>query len=166
MIKRWIQSIVAYFRRLCSKKETETNEQDHTALVTYCSQNAERFSGLYEPLYQLAGGKSELGAFLWEEWDIRMDTEEGAPLFQEAFGVYNSWDKEQSIRQAEKFLLLLQQAGIQRDMENTLIADNSTAKFYQLQQGGFLQLGVEYRIVVPAWRSGANCLEKGILTYE
>ena len=115
----------------------------------------DKFSGIYENLYQSVDRQAKGESFDISDWSARMDSLSGCPDLQ-AFWA----DSQQDLG---KVLSFFESCGVKRDDREVLTVDESTRYHYVDIDGGELKPGATYRILLPVWHNGAQVLGKGII---
>lgn len=119
--------------------------------------NAEAFAEIYEPLYLLASGRTDKKDQVFAQWNEAVEAVEGYDGFKAAFadrfGDVSKWKGKNGkyASNARKLVKLLAAAGIFRDKNVTVVADENTAEKYILAGGDFIESGVTYDVFSPYW---------------
>lgn len=126
-------------------------------LILGLRDNAEAFSDLYEPLFLLASGKTARKDYVLDSWYERVNSLEGNNSFKEAynkkFGDIASFKgkKKKYVKCADSLLKYIYKAGIQRDDDSTVTADETTAEKYDIIGNASITAGEVYDVFVPFW---------------
>ena len=119
--------------------------------------NAEVFSDLLEPLFLLASGKTARKDYVLDSWKERVNALEGNDAFKEAynkkFGDIASFKGKDRkyVKCADSLLKYIFKAGIERDDDDIVTADENTAEKYDIIGAGSIVAGEVYDVFVPYW---------------
>ncbi len=119
--------------------------------------NAEVFSDLLEPLFLLASGRTERKDEILDAWYDRVnslvDCDDFKASFVKKFGEIASFKgkKAKYVKCADKILKYVYKAGIERDDDTVVIADENTAEKYDIIGAGSIEAGKLYDVFVPYW---------------
>lgn len=139
------------------KSNADVKPTPKRILLAGLRENAEAFATLYEPLFLLASGKINRKDIVFDAWNTAVDGIEGydefKAIFKKKFGDVASWKgkKKKYIKNADKLLKYVFKAGIERDDDTVVKADETTeVKYFAI--GGFdIVAGEEYDVFVPYW---------------
>ena len=119
--------------------------------------NADLFSDLLEPLFLLSSGKTDRKDYILDTWYGIVDSLEGNDEFKEAFvkkfGEISSFKgkNKKYIKCADSILKYVYKAGIERDDDKVVTADETTAEKYDIIGSGSIEAGNVYDVFVPYW---------------
>ena len=132
--------------------------------------NADTFSDLLEPLFLLASGKTDRKDYILDTWYDRVAAIENNEEFQAAFvkkfgeiASFKGKDKKY-IKCADSILKYVYKAGIERDDERVVTADETTAEKYDIIGTGSIEAGAVYDVFVPYWDVENDAAEDTILS--
>lgn len=126
-------------------------------LILGLRDNAEAFADLYEPLFLLASGKTSRKDYVLDSWNERVNGLEGNEAFKEAFnkkfGDVASFKgkKRKYVKCADSLLKYVYKAGIERDDDDIVTADETTAEKYDIIGNASIVSGEVYDVFVPYW---------------
>jgi len=125
------------------------------------------FSGLYEPLYKLATGKTKYRPGFIGDWAARTESLDEALLYRKLWLPRlvrcEMWDARYAVGKARDLLAFIQDAGITRDTRSEIIIDAQTRRQYVADDGVFPEDGELVNVKIPCWFLGESILEKGII---
>lgn len=157
---------VALFFILKGGKGNKTAEDmkpsDKREMLIGIRDNAEAFAELYEPLFLLASGKTSRKDWVFDSWNNAVNSIEGYDAFKSTFakkfGDVASWKgkKKKYVKNADKLLKYIFKAGIEREDDATVIANETTAEKYDIIGDASLEAGAEYDVFVPYWKQKAE----------
>lgn len=146
-------------------------------LVEGLRENAQRFEGMYEPVYSIAVGKHEMQQQVFAAWNESVSAcEDDDAGFREAFankfGDYYKWGqkkKKVKIKKANKIynkkanqlVKLFFRAGIIREHDKFIVGDEKNAACYEIVGGGNVEPGISYEVLAPYWHLGETVLDQG-----
>lgn len=139
------------------KNADDMKPSDKKNVILGLRDNAEAFSDLLEPLFLLASGKTERKDEVLDAWYERVNSLEGNKAFKESFvkkfGEIGSFKgkKKKYIKCADRILKYCYRAGIERDDDSVVTADESTAEKYDIIGAGSIEAGKIYDVFVPYW---------------
>jgi len=146
-----------FFRGKGKKSADDMKPSDKKNIIIGLRDNAEAFADLLEPLFLLASGKTERKDEVLDSWYARVDAIEGNKDFKESFvkklGEIGSFKgkKGKYVKCANKILKYCYKAGIERDDEGVVTADETTAEKYDIIGAGSIEAGKVYDVFVPYW---------------
>ena len=151
-------AVLAYFL-LRNKNETASDDIKLSAkqnIIMGLCDNAELFADLLEPLFLLASGRTERKDEILDAWFDRaasVDDEDFNNAFVNKFGEIASFKgkKAKYVKCADKILKYVYKAGIERDDDVVVTADEKTAEKYDLIGAGSIEAGKLYDVFVPYW---------------
>ncbi len=126
-------------------------------LIVGLRDNAESFSDLYEPLFILASGRTARKDYVLDTWYERVNALEGNASFKEAynkkFGDIASFKgkAKKYVKCADSLLKYIYKAGIERDDDYVVTADETTAEKYDIIGTSSIETGATYDVFVPFW---------------
>ena len=140
--------------------EPDPEPEADPVLAAFIGRYAHRFNGLYEGLY-LANAPEAPVPDAYGEWQVRIESLREDEAFYRAF-------TEAFPRQAEPFhvkrlLACIRAAGIERQPQNTHVADQTTRERYVYLGSGPVTLGETYRVLKPCWLRQGQVVEQGAL---
>ncbi len=148
-----------------------------TAIVDGIRDNALAFSEMYEPVYSVSAGKTAKQEEIFADWNAAVagcENEEFKAAFNEKFGDYASWGvskkgkvnaKKVNKTYAKKARALVKsffKAGIIREHDVNVVADETTAEKYEIV-GGAIEAGNTYDILAPYWHLSNDIVDKGVI---
>lgn len=147
-----------FFFRCKGKKSTDDMKpSDKKNIIIGLRDNAEAFADLLEPLFLLASGKTGRKDEVLDCWYERVDSLEGNKEFKESFvkkfGEIGSFKgkKGKYVKCADRILKYCYRAGIERDDDEIVTADETTAEKYDIIGAGSIEAGKVYDVFVPYW---------------
>lgn len=152
-------AVVAFFLlKNKGKKSTEDMKPSPKKdILLGLHDNAEAFSDLLEPLFLLASGKTARKDYVLDSFKERVNALEGNEAFKEAynkkFGDIASFKgkKGKYVRCAGSLLKYVFKAGIEREDDDTVVANETTAEKYDIIGTGSIVAGETYDVFVPYW---------------
>lgn len=126
-------------------------------LIIGLRDNAEAFSDLYEPLFLLASGRTGRKDAVLDAWNEKVNSLEGNEAFKEAFnkkfGDVASFKgkKKKYVKCADSLLKYIYKAGIERDDDEVVTANETTAEKYDIIGAGSIEADETYDVFVPYW---------------
>lgn len=152
-------AVLAFFllKNKGKKNADDMKPSDKKNVILGLRDNAEAFSDLLEPLFLLASGKTERKDEVLDAWYERVNSLEGNKAFKESFvkkfGEIGSFKgkKKKYIKCADRILKYCYRAGIERDDDSVVTADESTAEKYDIIGAGSIEAGKIYDVFVPYW---------------
>ena len=139
------------------KSADDMKPSEKKELILGIRDNAELFADLYEPLFILASGKAARKDWVFDSWNNAVNSIEGYEGFKTAFakrfGDVASFKgkSKKYIKSADKLLKYVFKAGIERDDDATVKADENTAEKYDIIGAASLVADEEYDVFVPYW---------------
>lgn len=146
-----------FFKNKDKKTTEDMKPSDKKNIILGLRDNAEIFSDLLEPLFLLASGRTERKDEILDAWYDRVDSLVGCDDFKASFvkkfGEIASFKgkKAKYVKCADKILKYVYKAGIERDDDTIVIADESTAEKYDIIGAGSIEAGKMYDVFVPYW---------------
>lgn len=146
-----------FFKNKCKKSADDMKPSDKKNIIIGLRDNAEAFADLLEPLFLLASGRTERKDEVLDSWYARVESLEGNKDFKESFvkkcGEIGSFKgkKKNYVKCAEKILGYAYKAGIERDDDEVVTADEKTAEKYDIIGAGSIEAGKVYDVFVPYW---------------
>ena len=142
----------------------ESKEIDILPIVTF---QADRFVGLYEPVYQVSRGAVELRDSVFGEWCLRVENLElnnsFSQTFLDLFSEAEGWTKKETIQRAVFLLSCFESAAIQRDPQRSFTAAPDTGDWYSSLDGEDLVPGEQLKVKKPCWKQDGKLLERGLV---
>lgn len=145
------------FRDKGKKSADDMKPSDKKNIIIGLRDNAEVFADLLEPLFLLASGRTERKDEVLDAWYERVNALEGNKEFKESFvkkfkeiGSFKG-KKAKYVKCANKILKHCYKAGIEREDENVVTADETTAEKYDIIGAGSIEAGKVYDVFVPYW---------------
>ncbi len=134
-------------------------------IVIGLRENAVLFGQLYEAMYLVSKGKSAKVRTGFAAWNNRIDTldddSEFVMAFREAYGDYEDWKDKKAVRKAGKLVKAFKKAGILRDKDVSVFAEDDFAEKYNVV-GGVVEEGEELDVLSPYWTFDGEVIEKGV----
>lgn len=139
--------------------------------------NALAFSEMYEPMYSVSAGKTAKQEEVFAAWNEAVEgcgDEEFAKAFADKFGDYSSWGVTKKgqfkvktankiySKKSRKLVKYFFKAGIVREGDITVCADETTAEKYEIV-GGSIVAGNTYEVLAPYWHLGNDIVDKGVI---
>ena len=165
------------FFLLTRKKEKGEAAPRTDPMLTGLRENADRFTGMYEPMFSICVGKHQKQADVFAAWNGRVnecEDEAFKAVFATKFGDYGDWGvkgKKRKLKQkkadkiyakkAGKLVRYFTKAGILREVETFIEGKEGDGALYELAGGGEVQPGVTYEVLAPYWHFGDTVLDKG-----
>lgn len=147
-----------YFLKNKEKKTTDDMKpSDKKNIILGLRDNAEIFSDLLEPLFILASGRTERKDEILDAWYDRVNSLVGNDDFKKSFvkkfGEIGSFKgkKKKYVKCADKILKYVYKAGIERDDDVVVTADETTAEKYDIIGAASIEAGKVYDVFVPYW---------------
>ena len=129
------------------------------------SENANAFSGLYEPLHMIKEGSLGEGAGVFADWDARVNNLENAnwllSFWSTLYENNEAWDTNEFAKKAEQLLDLVYSAGIVRSEETQVTVGKNTSKYYDSNDETEIEPGTTAVVDTPYWSINNFILEKG-----
>lgn len=130
-------------------------------------ENADKFSGLYEPLYRMDTGKTRFRAGTVGDWVTRMENLQNSPHYIEEWKPrlqdFEQWTKEDGLSKIHELMQFVSSAGVCRDTAENLVIDSETYKKYSTIDGELIEQGTQAAVKSPYWYVGDKVLEKGYI---
>lgn len=152
-------------------KNPQIPEKPHAAIDEVCTAfltYADRFEGLYEPLYKasLSSISQERMGNVLNEWRIRISSiGESIPSCLKSWWISVAEEQGLSLQErAQKIIGMVFSCRIVRDGRKEFTAQEDITRFYQEADGKPLGKGVRLRVVSPCWYVSGDpvrILEKG-----
>lgn len=146
-----------HFKNKGKKSDADAKPTPKRILLAGLRENAEAFATLYEPLFLLASGKTDRKDYVFDAWYSVVDSIEGydefKAVFKKKFGEIASWKgkKKKYIKNADKLLKYVFKAGIERDDDVVVVADDTTeVKYFAIGNFEIVE-NAEYDVFVPYW---------------
>ncbi len=146
-----------FFKSKGKKNADDMKPSDKKNIILGLRDNAEAFADLLEPLFLLASGRTERKDEILDSWYERVNSLEGNKAFKESFvkkcgeiGSFKGKNKKY-VKCANKILGYVYKAGIERDDEEVVTADEKTAEKYDIIGAGSIEAGKVYDVFVPYW---------------
>lgn len=146
-----------FFRNKGKKTADDMKPSDKKNIILGLRDNAAVFADLLEPLFLLASGRTERKDEILDAWYERVNALEDNKEFKESFvkklGEIGSFKgkKAKYVKCANKILKYCYKAGIEREDENVVTADETTAEKYDIIGAGSIEAGKVYDVFVPYW---------------
>lgn len=144
---------------------TKTVKTDIDPIVVGLRENAVLFGQLYEAIYLVSKGKSAKVRSGFAAWNNRIDTldddSEFVIAFREEYGDYEDWKDKKAVRKAGKLVKAFKKAGILRDKDISVFAEDDFAEKYNVV-GGVVEEGEELDVLSPFWTFEGDIIEKGV----
>ena len=147
-----------FFFRCKGKKSTDDMKpSDKKNVIIGLRDNAEVFADLLEPLFILASGRTERKDEILDSWYEKVSSLEDNKEFKESFvkkfGEIASFKGKKSkyVKCAGRILKYCYKAGIERDDDTVVTADETTAEKYDIIGAGSIEAGKVYDVFVPYW---------------
>lgn len=127
------------------------------------------FADLFEPMYILAGGNVNRKDAIFDAWNTRVASCNGTLEFKNAFanefGYVEKWkgNKKKYVKAAKTLVKYMTAAGIKRDEDNAVSANEFTAERYELVGETALENGITYDVLAPFWYNDDAILCKGVI---
>ena len=151
-----------FFKNKGKKSADDMKPSDKKNLVLGFRDNAEVFADLLEPLFLLASGKTARKDAVLDSWYERVNSLEGNDAFKASFvkkfGEISSFKGKAKnyVKCADKILKYVYKAGIERDDEEIVTANETTAEKYDIIGAGSIEAGEIYDVFVPYWELEAD----------
>ena len=159
-----------YFKGAKNKSAEDMKPSLKKTVILGLRDNADAFSDLLEPLFLLASGKTDRKDYVLDTWYDRVSAVENNDEFQAAFvkkfgeiASFKGKDKKY-VKCADSILKYVYKAGIERDDERVVTADETTAEKYDLIGAGSIEAGAVYDVFVPYWDVENDTAEDTILS--
>ena len=122
-------------------------------LIIGLRDNAEVFADLYEPLFLLASGRTGRKDAVLDAWNEKVNSLEGNEAFNKKFGDVASFKgkKKKYVKCADSLLKYIYKAGIERDDDEVVTANETTAEKYDIIGAGSIEADETYDVFVPYW---------------
>ena len=152
------------------KYAEDMKPSDKREMLIGLRDNADAFAELYEPLFLLASGRVSRKDWVFDSWNAAVNAIDGydsfKSVFNKKFGDVASWKgkKKKYIKNADKLLKYIFKAGIEREDDATVIADETTAEKYDIIGAASLEAGAEYDVFVPYWKLDVEDAEDKVLS--
>lgn len=134
-------------------------------IVVGIRENAALFGQLYEAMYLVSKGRSAKVRTGFAAWNNRVDTldddSEFVIAFREAYGDYEDWKEKKAIKKAGKLVKAVKKAGVLRDKDVSVFAEDDFAEKYNVV-GGVVEEGEELDVLSPFWTFEGEVIEKGV----
>ncbi|MBE6812258.1 MAG: hypothetical protein E7523_05195 [Ruminococcaceae bacterium] len=134
-------------------------------IVVGLRENAVLFGQLYEAMYLVSKGRSAKIRTGFAAWNNRVDTldddSEFVIAFREAYGDYEDWKEKKAVKKAGKLVKAFKKAGILRDKDVSVFAEDDFAEKYNVV-GGIVEEGEELDVLSPFWSFEGEVIEKGV----
>lgn len=155
----------------------EKTPKNKSAIVDGIRDNALNFSEMYEPVYSVTAGKNTKQEEIFAVWNAAVEDcedEEFKKAFAEKYGDYTSWGvskkgkvntKKLNKAYAKKARALVKtffKAGIIREHDIDVVADETTAEKYEIV-GGAIEAGNTYDVLAPYWHLSNDVVDKGVI---
>ena len=146
-----------YFSVLKNKDAEDMRPSAKKTLILGFRDNADQFSDLLEPLFLLSSGKTDRKDYILDTWYGIVDSLEGNDDFKAAFvkkfgGISSFKGKNKKyVKCADSILKYVYKAGIERDDDKVVTADETTAEKYDIIGTGSIEAGNVYDVFVPYW---------------
>ena len=146
-----------FFKGKGKKSTDDMKPSDKKNIIIGIRDNAEVFADLLEPLFLLASGRTDRKDEVLDSWYERVSSLEGNKEFKESFlkklGEIGSFKgkKKKYVKCANKILKYCYKAGIEREDDETVTADETTAEKYDIIGAGSIEAGKVYDVFVPYW---------------
>ncbi len=151
-------AVLAFFliKNRGKKTTKDMKPSDKKNIVLGLRDNAEDFSDLLEPLFLLASGRTERKDEILDAWYDRVksiDDKAFEASFIKKFGEIGSFKgkKKKYVKCADKILKYVYKAGIERDDDTVVTADETTAEKYDIIGAASIEAGKVYDVFVPFW---------------
>lgn len=152
-------AVLAFFliRNKGKKSADDMKPSPKKDIIIGLRDNAEAFADIYEPLFLLASGRTARKDAVLDAWNEKVNSLEGNEAFKEAFnkkfGDVASFKgkKGKYVKCADSLLKYIYKAGIERDDDEIVTADETTAEKYDIIGAGSIEAGEIYDVFVPYW---------------
>lgn len=145
-----------FFKGKGKKTADDMKPSDKKNIIIGLRDNASVFADLLEPLFILASGRTERKDEVLDAWYARVDALEDNEFkasFVKKLGEIGSFKgkKGKYVKCAKKILSYCGKAGIERDDDTVVTADETTAEKYDIIGAGSIEAGKVYDVFVPYW---------------
>ncbi len=150
---------------------------DKGSIVDGIRDNALTFSEMYETVYSVSAGKNAKQEEVFAAWNAAVEgceDEAFKKAFAEKFGDYASWGVSKKgkvnakkvnktyIKKARALVKCFFKAGIVRESDVNVVADETTAEKYEIV-GGAIEAGNTYDVLAPYWHLSNDIVDKGVI---
>lgn len=147
------------------------------SIVEGIRDNALTFSEMYEPVYSVSAGKNAKQEEVIASWCDAVagcENEEFQKAFADKFGDYASWGVSKKgkvnnkkvnkiyVKKARALVKAFFKAGIIREHDINVVADEETAEKYEIV-GGAIEAGNTYEVLAPYWHLSDDIVDKGVI---
>lgn len=123
------------------------------------------FSGLYEPVYQIAKSKVKYRVGVLGDWAVRTQNLSGCEhyttFWNKRFQGFEHFNEKQGRLKAAELLAFSIRAGVIRDAAGQVTVNKSTFQKYNTADGELIEEGTLAQVVKPFWSINGAVLEKG-----
>lgn len=134
-------------------------------IIAGLRENAALFGQLYEAMYLVSKGRSAKVRTGFAAWNNRIDTldddSDFVMAFREEYGDFEDWKDKKAIKKAGKLVKAFKKAGIVRDKDVSVFAEDDFAEKYNVV-GGVVEEGEELDVLSPFWSFDGDVIEKGV----
>lgn len=171
--------VLAFFLIRNKKNGGEASEggKSKNVIVDGIRNSASDFAEMYEPVYAVSIGKNQKQEAIFEAWNQVVSASEDDDFkkaFADEFGGYAAWGvskkgktnekkaNKEYIKKASKLVKYFFKAGVVREHDTFVTADEFTAERYELVGEG-IEAGATYDVLAPYWHLGDDIVDKGVI---
>lgn len=153
------------------------NKGPKEIIVNGIRDNALSFAEMFESVYSVSAGKNAKQTEVFEAWNNAVagcEDEEFKKAFADKYGSFAAWGVSKkgkvNIRKADKIyakksrslVKTFFKAGIIRESEINVVADELTAEKYEIV-GGAIETDKTYEVLAPYWHLSDDIVDKGVI---